>query len=92
MMQWTLPERMTFSYASDEKGGMRSPMDVFNKGEMRSMLQRNMNTNFDTEETQAVILKKYFMLFCDFPMLPQIPFLPKGKIKTKLLEETKQKR
>lgn len=67
-------------------------MDVFNKGEMRSMLQFNMNINFDTEETQAVILKNYFMLFCDFPLLPQIAFFRKEKIKTKLLEKTKQKR
>ena len=66
-------------------------MDAFNKGEMRSMLQFNMNINFDSEEIQAVISKNYFILSCDFPLLPQIPFFPKEKIKTKLLEETKQK-
>lgn len=32
------------------------------------------------------------MLFCDFPLLPQILFFPKEKIKIKFLEETKQKR
>lgn len=53
------------------------------------MLQLNININFDTEETQAVILKNYFTLFCEFSLLPQIPFFPKEKIKTKFLEETK---
>lgn len=33
------------------KKGVRSLMDAFSKGEMRSMLQFNMNINFDTEET-----------------------------------------
>jgi len=56
-------------------------MDAFNKGEMRSMLQLSMNINFDSEETQAVIFKYYFMLFCSFPLLPHMPFFPKEKLK-----------
>lgn len=71
------------------KKGVWSLMNVFSKGEVRSMLQLNININFDTEETQAVILKIYFIIFCDFSLLPQIPFFPKEKIKTKFLEETK---
>lgn len=71
------------------KKGVWSLMNVFNKGEVRSMLQLNININFDTEETQAMILKIYFIIFCDFSLLPQIPFLHKEKIKTKFLEETK---
>lgn len=89
MMQWTLAETATSSYVSDEEGGV---MDVFNKGERRSLLQFSMNINFDTEETQSVILNNYFMAFLDFPLLPQISFFPKERIKTEFLEETKQKR
>lgn len=73
------------------KKGVRSLMDAFNKGEMRSMLQFNMNINFDTEETQAVILKNYFTLFCDFPLLPQIPFSLKKKLKQNSWKRPSQK-
>lgn len=75
-----------------KKKGVQSLMDAFSKGATRSMLQFNMNINFDNEETQAVILKKYFTLFCDFPLLPQIPFSVKKKNQNKFLKEIKQKR